>query len=184
VIDCDGFRPNVGIILSNQQGQVLWAKRIGQDAWQFPQGGINFGETPEQALYRELNEEIGLAPEHVEVMGYTQQWLYYHLPDYLIRRHKKPLCIGQKQRWYILRFIGEEKHFCLDDGNHRPEFDNWRWVDYWHPLQEVVFFKRLVYKQALQEFAALIPPEYMQAEPKPVRSKRRLRSPYRRLARR
>ncbi|HAN28877.1 MAG TPA: RNA pyrophosphohydrolase, partial [Haliea salexigens] len=70
MIDSEGFRPNVGIILANDAGQLLWARRIGgRDAWQFPQGGINRGETPEEALYRELHEEVGLAPEAVNVVA-------------------------------------------------------------------------------------------------------------------
>jgi len=150
VIDLDGYRPNVGIILSNREGQVFWAKRIGQDAWQFPQGGINKNESPEQAMYRELREEVGLLPEHVEVMASTTSWLRYRLPKHLIRRGSHPLCIGQKQRWFLLRMDCSEEHVCFDTTG-SPEFDHWRWVDYWHPVGEVVFFKRKVYQLALKE---------------------------------
>jgi putative (di)nucleoside polyphosphate hydrolase len=155
VIDSDGFRPNVGIILTNRDGKLLWARRIRQDAWQFPQGGIRRRETPEQAMYRELTEEIGLEPQHVSVLGATRGWLRYRLPEQFVRRHQRPVCIGQKQRWYMLRLIGDERHVCLDRCE-KPEFDNWRWVDYWHPLREVVAFKRTVYKKALNELAPLI----------------------------
>jgi putative (di)nucleoside polyphosphate hydrolase len=155
MIDSDGFRLNVGIILSNQNADVFWAKRVGMNAWQFPQGGIERHETPEMALYRELREEIGLTPEHVTVIGCTRRWLRYRLPPRYVRYDRKPLCIGQKQIWYILRLIGDEKEVRLDLGD-RPEFDRWQWVDYWHPLQEVVSFKRSVYKKALTELAPLI----------------------------
>ncbi len=152
MIDPSGFRPNVGIILSNHKGQLLWARRIGQNAWQFPQGGIKRHESPEQALYRELSEELGLRPEHVEILAHTRRWLRYRLPKRLIRYHRRPLCIGQKQRWYLLRLIGSEEDVHLDQSD-KPEFDDWRWVPYWYPLEEVVSFKRNVYRQALCELA-------------------------------
>lgn len=155
MIDADGFRPNVGIILVSVTGQLFWARRVGQDAWQFPQGGIRRHETPEQALFRELYEEVGLTPAHVEVVGSTRGWLRYRLPERFIRRHRRPLCVGQKQRWYILRFLGAESDVCLSRGE-RPEFDHWRWVDYWEPVREVVFFKRRVYRRALEELAPLV----------------------------
>ncbi len=152
MIDNDGYRPNVGIIIVNNDKKVLWARRIGQDAWQFPQGGIRGNETPEDALFRELNEEIGLKNEHVELLGCTKGWLKYDLPENLIRRNQQPLCIGQKQVWFLLRFSGEENNVQLDLSD-QPEFDDWRWVDYWLPLSEVVSFKRIVYKKALDELS-------------------------------
>ncbi|MCK5639960.1 MAG: RNA pyrophosphohydrolase [Gammaproteobacteria bacterium] len=158
MIDSDGYRANVGIILSNQDGQVLWARRIGQDAWQFPQGGIRHDETPEEALYRELEEEIGLRAENVEVIGSTDDWLRYHLPQHMVRPHRKPVCIGQKQRWFMLRLLGDENEIRLNLSD-KPEFDHWRWVDYWHPLKEIVFFKREVYEQALTELGPLLFPD-------------------------
>jgi len=166
VIDSEGFRANVGIILSNGAGQVFWARRIGQDAWQFPQGGIQPEESAEQALFRELYEEVGLLPEDVAIVGSTRGWLRYHLPRRLIRRHHQPLCIGQKQRWFLLRLLsGEERvRFDLCD---RPEFDRWRWVSYWDPLEEIVFFKRRVYEQALTELAPLLALDA--AGPEPLR---------------
>lgn len=158
MIDPDGFRPNVGIILSNRDGHVLWARRIGQEAWQFPQGGINPDETPEEALYRELGEEIGLGPEQVEIVGATKGWLRYRLPKRLVRHNSRPVCVGQKQVWYMLRLLADEQAVRLD-GSERPEFDSWRWVDYWYPLDEVVSFKRKVYRRALEELAPLLFPQ-------------------------
>ncbi len=156
----------MGIILSNWDGHLLWARRIGQRAWQFPQGGIRTDETPEEALYRELTEEVGLLPGHVEVMGCTRGWLRYRLPRRLVRRDRHPICIGQKQVWFMLRLVGNERCVCLD-GTDKPEFDSWRWVNYWHPLHEVVAFKRKVYERALHELAPLVFPDGAPPIPRP-----------------
>lgn len=151
MIDAEGFRPNVGIILANENKQVLWAKRIGHDAWQFPQGGIQHGETPEDALYRELYEEVGLLPEQVRVVAQTQGWLRYHLPTHAIRPQlNQPVCIGQKQKWFLLQLNVSPQHIQLD-ATHTPEFEEWQWVSYWYPLNQIVEFKRDVYRQALLE---------------------------------
>ena len=155
VIDSDGYRANVGIILTRPDGRLLWARRIRQNAWQFPQGGIRERETPEQAMYRELEEEVGLQEQHVAILGATRGWLRYRLPERFIRHHQRPVCIGQKQVWFMLRLVGEERFVRLDLSD-KPEFDNWRWVDYWQPVKEVVSFKRAVYKKALKELAPLI----------------------------
>ncbi len=160
MIDVDGYRPNVGIILSNAEGRLLWARRVGQNAWQFPQGGIKKNETPECALFRELKEEIGLDRHHVQIIGATNGWLRYRLPQRLIRRKAfsaAPRCIGQKQVWYMLRFMGTEDLVRLDSAE-KPEFDSWCWVEYWYPLRQVVAFKREVYRRALSQFAPLLFP--------------------------
>ncbi len=158
MIDSDGFRPNVGIILCNDERRLFWGRRIGQNAWQFPQGGIQDDEAPVEAMYRELEEEVGLQPCQVELMGCTRHWLRYRLPKRYIRRHCGPTCIGQKQIWFMLRVNCGEQAFCLDHSE-KPEFDAWRWVKYWQPLREVVYFKRQVYLQALEELAPLLYPE-------------------------
>ena len=155
MIDLDGYRANVGIILSNREGRLLWARRIGEQAWQFPQGGIREDESPEQAMYRELREEIGLHESQVMLVGRTRDWLRYQLPKNLIRYNSKPVWIGQKQVWFMLTLVGDDSHVRLDYTDH-PEFDTWRWVTYWSPLQEIVAFKRKVYEQALLEFAPLM----------------------------
>ena len=152
MIDSDGFRPNVGIILVNSLGQVLWARRCGQDAWQFPQGGINADETAEQAMYRELQEEIGLTANDVEIMGVTRGWLRYRLPKRMIRRHQFPICIGQKQKWFMLRMLSHDSAVKIDCCD-TPEFDGWRWVSYWYPVGQVVSFKREVYRKAMRELS-------------------------------
>ena len=152
MIDSDGFRPNVGIILANTRGQVLWAKRIGQDAWQFPQGGINGDESPEEAMYRELYEEVGLEPEDVRILSCTRGWLRYRLPRRLVRRDSRPLCIGQKQKWFLLQLVGADERVRVDLSD-SPEFDGWRWVSYWFPVGQVVTFKRDVYRRAMKELA-------------------------------
>ncbi|ALG68337.1 RNA pyrophosphohydrolase [Beggiatoa leptomitoformis] len=156
MIDTDGYRLNVGIILVNREGRVFWAKRVGQNAWQFPQGGIKAHEKPEQAVYRELYEEVGLTSKHVKVVGCTKQWLRYNLPKNLIRYHQKPLCIGQKQMWFMLQLACDDSHVSLTSTN-APEFDRWKWVDYWYPLEEVVYFKRNVYENALEELQRFLP---------------------------
>ncbi len=153
VIDSDGFRPNVGIMLANDHGQLLWARRLGgRNAWQFPQGGINKGESPEQALYRELEEEVGLGADHVDILGCTRGWLRYRLPQQYVRTGQKPVCIGQKQKWYLLRMLADDNAVSLNFCN-KPEFDHWQWVSYWYPLNEVVPFKREVYRKAMKELA-------------------------------
>ena len=146
MIDNDGFRANVGIILCNQNQQLFWGRRIGQlDAWQFPQGGIDPNETPEDAMYRELYEEVGLRPEHIKILGRTDRWLRYRLPQNLIRRNptSEKTCIGQKQVWFMLEFVGDENDFNLNAAD-QPEFDHYKWVDYWLPLRDVIHFKRKV----------------------------------------
>ena len=153
MIDKDGFRPNVGIVLANDHGQVLWARRVGgRDAWQFPQGGINRGESAEDALYRELEEEVGLSQDAVEVLGVTRGWLRYKLPRRFIRKGQKPVCIGQKQKWFLLRMLEDDAAVRLDL-NAKPEFDHWQWVSYWYPLNQVIAFKREVYRRAMKELA-------------------------------
>ena len=155
MIDTDGYRMNVGIILTNPAGQVLWAKRIKQKAWQFPQGGINASETPKRAMFRELHEEIGLTSKQVNILGATRGWVRYRLPPHLIRHYQRPLCIGQKQVWYMLRLLSSDNTIRLN-ANEIPEFDQWLWVDYWLPLTQVIYFKKNVYGQVLKELQPLV----------------------------
>lgn len=150
MLDRDGFRPNVGIILANGRNDVFWGKRVNQHAWQFPQGGIKHGEAPEQAMYRELEEEIGLKADHVRILGRTRQWLRYEVPEKWVRRDWRGSYRGQKQIWYLLRMIGRDCDVKLRTSE-KPEFDAWRWHEYWVPLEAVIEFKREVYREALAE---------------------------------
>jgi putative (di)nucleoside polyphosphate hydrolase len=156
MLDREGFRPNVGIILLNQRNQVFWGKRIRTHSWQFPQGGIDRGESPEQAMYRELHEEVGLLPEHVRIVARTRDWLRYEVPERYIRRDARGFYKGQKQIWYLLQLMAQDHHLNLRATSH-PEFDAWRWNDYWVPLDVVVEFKRGVYEMALTELARFLP---------------------------
>lgn len=155
MIDADGYRPNVGIVLLNDAGRLFWARRVRRDGWQFPQGGMHSDELPQEAMYRELTEETGLQAQHVEVVSSTRGWLRYRLPRRYIRHHQRPVCVGQKQVWFLLRFTGDEHDLCLD-GCDSPEFDSWRWVEFWHPARNVVAFKRSVYERALRQFAPMV----------------------------
>ena len=150
MIDSNGFRPNVGIIICNKLGQLLWAKRIKQDAWQFPQGGIKEAETTEEALFRELSEEVGLCKDDVRILSQTSEWLKYRLPKPYIRQREGRTCIGQKQKWFLLGLQTEEGRVDLEN-TLQPEFDDWCWVNYWYPVNQVVDFKRSVYRKALIE---------------------------------
>jgi len=181
VIDSDGYRPNVGIVVANRLGQVLWARRVGgHDAWQFPQGGMQEGEKPEQALYRELEEEIGLVPEHVKVLGCTDGWLRYQLPAHMRRDQRRgpnrngsngrrggggakkqgghrPVAFkGQKQKWFLLEMLADDTEVRFDR-SHKPEFDGFEWVSYWYPVNQVIEFKRDVYRRALKQLAPRLP---------------------------
>jgi len=155
VVDRAGYRLNVGIILINESGRAFWGKRPGHDSWQFPQGGLATGETAEEAMLRELREEVGLAPEDISILGVTRRWLKYRLPKQYLRHGSTPLVIGQKQKWFLLKLEANEQKIRLDLFD-SPEFDSWRWIDYYEPQDHVIFFKRHVYVQALKELAPLM----------------------------
>ncbi len=157
MLDREGYRPNVGIVLLNSHNEVFWGKRVGQHSWQFPQGGIQHGESPEQAMYRELYEEVGLLPEHVQIIGRTRDWLRYDVPEEFLRRqhtskNHRASYRGQKQIWFLLRLVGLDSDIHLRASEH-PEFDAWRWVPFWIQLDSVIDFKREVYQLALSELA-------------------------------
>ncbi len=157
VIDKDGFRANVGIVLMQEHGRVFVGRRLGGRGWQFPQGGVLHGESAEQALFRELGEEIGLSRHDVAIVGQTRRWLHYRLPQRFMR-DTTPRCVGQKQRWFLLRLQRPAAQFRFDL-TAEPEFDRWRWVDYWQPIREVIYFKRTVYTRALHELGRVAFPQ-------------------------
>lgn len=154
-IDRDGFRLNVGIVLINEHRQLFWGQRVQKDSWQFPQGGMEDGESEIDAMYRELNEEIGLNKSDVSVLTKSKQLISYLLPEQFIRKHSSPQVIGQKQRWFLLKLISDEVNINLKRVS-EPEFMNWVWIDFWHPVDNVIYFKKEVYKKNLQEFDSFL----------------------------
>jgi len=164
-IDAEGFRANVGIILANDDGQLMLAGRVGSKGWQFPQGGMLVGEEAEQAMFRELEEEVGLGQCDVEILGVTQDWLRYRLPDKFIRRNSAQRCIGQKQRWFMLRLVSSDDNVRFDMSD-KPEFDRIRWVNFWRPVNEVIYFKRRVYARALNELGSTVYPQGLPPQPR------------------
>jgi putative (di)nucleoside polyphosphate hydrolase len=164
-IDAEGFRANVGIILANSDNKLLLGGRVGAKGWQFPQGGMIEGEEPIDAMFRELHEEVGLAKGDVEVLSVTNDWLRYRLPDKYVRKNTSPVCIGQKQRWFMLRLKADDEAVRFDQGD-KPEFDRIRWVDFWRPVNEVIYFKRRVYARALFELGPAVHPEGLPPRPR------------------
>lgn len=122
---------------------------------QFPQGGINPWESAEQAMYRELFEEVGLSRKDVRILASTRNWLRYKLPKRLVRWDTKPVCIGQKQKWFLLQLMSADAEINMQTSS-TPEFDGWRWVSYWYPVRQVVSFKRDVYRRVMKEFASVV----------------------------
>ena len=154
MVDREGFRPNVGIVIADGAGKLFWGKRVGQSGWQFPQGGIDRGEKPQDALYRELFEEVGLEAADVKLVCETRGWLRYRLPERYVRKNSTPVCVGQKQKWFLLQLVNDEGRICFKRAGKKPEFDSWSWVNYWYPVSQVIEFKREVYRRALRELSS------------------------------
>ena len=148
-IDAEGYRANVGIILMNSDKRLMLGRRIDSKGWQFPQGGIDEGETPEQALYRELYEETGIKKDKVEIISISRKWLVYHIPHVYQRFNKK--YDGAMQKWFLLKFVGDNQDIDLNVFNH-AEFDGWKWADKKTAINNVIRFKKGVYESIFNEF--------------------------------
>jgi putative (di)nucleoside polyphosphate hydrolase len=148
------YRPNVGLALFQRDGLVFLGRRAGTDGpyqWQMPQGGVDDGETPMQAAYRELEEETGVAPHLVELLEETPDWIYYDFPeDVRVRMNSRGKFIGQRQKWFALRFKGRDADVRLD--THTPEFDDWRWSRLDTAADLVIPFKRAAYEEVARRF--------------------------------
>ena len=147
------YRQGVGLMLFNTQGLVFTAKRIDTeaDAWQMPQGGIDEGETPRQAVFREMKEEIGT--DNAEILGETADWLRYDLPAELVGKVWKGRFRGQAQKWFALRYLGRD---CdIDIRTEHPEFCDWRWARFDQLLAQIVPFKRALYRTLVAEFTPI-----------------------------
>lgn len=150
------YRPCVGIMLFNKTGQVFVGNRIDVpgDHWQMPQGGIDPGETPEQAAWRELYEEVGT--RNASLIEESQTWYPYDLPPALSRKVWKGKYRGQTQRWFAFRFLGQDDEINLT--LHKPEFGEWCWLDLKDLPEQIVPFKRPIYERVIVEFADLASP--------------------------
>ena len=156
--DPDRYRPNVGLAVFSRAGHVFVGRRIngrGPFQWQMPQGGIDEGESPADAALRELEEEIGVPTKLVDVLEETEDWLYYDFPPDLLRRLPGPY-LGQRQKWFALRFRGSDSDVRLD--RHTPEFDAWRWARLEETPDLIVPFKRPVYVAVAGRFTAWTTP--------------------------
>ncbi len=165
MLDRDGYRPNVAIVLCNWKNEVFWGKRVKEHSWQFPQGGMKPRETPEAAMYRELKEEVGLNPQHVRILGRTREWLRYDVPEQWLKREWRGDYRGQKQIWFLLRLVGRDCDVSLRTSV-KPEFDAWRWNGYWLPLESVIEFKREVYQRALEELEPFLSRHFARRTPR------------------
>ena len=146
------YRSNVGIMMVNEQGYVFVGQRLdnNQNAWQMPQGGIDAGEDPETAAYRELLEETGVKKQDVRFVASSSQWLSYDLPEDLIPTLWNGKFRGQKQKWFLFKFLGEDGDINI--ATEHPEFSKWKWISKENLLKEIVPFKKSVYENVLKEF--------------------------------
>ena len=155
-LDLTRFRPNVGIVLARHDGKVWLGRRAdtpGPRNWQFPQGGVDEGESLEDAARRELYEETGA--RSVSLLGRTEEWIAYRFPEGYRRSKAARGWLGQKQIWFAFRFTGGDSEFDLA-GHHQVEFDRWRWADLDEALDSVAEFKRETYRHVIETFRTLI----------------------------
>ena len=152
----DGFRANVGIVIFNQKLQVFFAKRRYQSGWQFPQGGIQLGESPKKAMFRELLEETGLDKKSVEIIYVSDHWYDYRIPKKSIRKATNgTTVIGQRQKWFLLKLKGQSSNISLS-ASPEKEFDSWKWIAPDLSIKQVIGFKQDVYKKVISEFMPFI----------------------------
>ncbi len=144
-----GYRLNVAMIVLNQENKVLFCKRKNTSNWQFPQGGVDDDEDLTKAMYRELNEEVGLDFDQVKIKSESKNLIYYDIPSNLRSRVLGGKYKGQAQKYYLLHHISGEIDLNKE---HHPEFDEFNWVPFWYPLGQVVDFKKEAYRKALIEF--------------------------------
>jgi putative (di)nucleoside polyphosphate hydrolase len=146
------YRSGVGIMLINRENKIFVGKRIdnNSDAWQMPQGGLDAGETEDLAMFRELKEETGIAEEKIKILQKSQSYHYYNLPYKLQKKFWGGKYLGQKQRWYLVEFIGDEKDVNIHTES--PEFSDWKWISKEEIVNAIVPFKRELYEDLIKEF--------------------------------
>ena len=144
-----GYRLNVAMIVLNKDNKVLFCKRRNTENWQFPQGGVDENENIESAMFRELNEEVGLEKDNVEIKAVSQNFIYYDIPKNIQSRVLGGKFKGQAQKYFLLKLISGDVDLNIEN---TPEFDKYNWVPFWYPLNQVVDFKKEAYRSALIEF--------------------------------
>ena len=150
----ENYRPNVAIIILNKAGQILWCKRKDGNGWQFPQGGLDKGESPLEAIYRETQEEVGLERKDIRIIKETQEWFNYKVPEDRLPKYfrfKNSKFIGQTQKWFLAEILCEDYRINLNASS-PIEFVDWTWSSYWHPLNGGVDFKKATYRKVLNNF--------------------------------
>ena len=150
------YRSGVGIMLINQKKEIFVGKRIDNhsDSWQMPQGGLDAGESEDEAMFRELKEETGIDDFSVKVLHKSQGYLYYNLPYKLQKKFWGGKYLGQKQRWYLAEFIGDESSISVQ--TEKPEFSDWKWIAPDNIVDAIVAFKRGLYEEVIGEFAKFL----------------------------
>ena len=154
------YRLNVGLIIVNNYGKVLICKRKNSNQWQFPQGGIDEGESPMEAAKREIFEEVGIKPSKIKVLGKIKDWVKYEIPKELAKKSfKKKGIVGQKQKWFIFKIKSEACITFVNDPDN--EFDDFAWVSYWRPIALIISFKKEVYRNVLAELLPIYFNEFL-----------------------
>ena len=154
------YRLNVGLIIVNNYGKVLICKRKNSNQWQFPQGGIDKGESPIEAAKREIFEEVGIKPSKIKVLGKIKDWVKYEIPKELAKKSfKNKGIVGQKQKWFIFKIKSEACISFVNDPDN--EFDDFAWVSYWRPIALIISFKKEVYRNVLAELLPIYFNEFL-----------------------